>query len=200
MKMRSIVGIILSCTVLGVYSPTKLPTVTAQRSPNQGQLLANAQLSDRQTNQLKSLGTKVAIPSYIPAGFQVASVQVKPCPSGVRRFCPNYAIIYRNPNNSCFAIESTGGGIGDMPSADLEQEYAVNNSILGTSAVLKYRKNPRLSGPTLTGSWMGKGPFYRFTGAGSRLFLDTPTPELSNCKDISPQEAVRVWESLRYLP
>lgn len=195
MKMRSptITAIITAILAASIQSVT-----TAQR-PNQGQSLANAQLSDRQTNQLKSLGTKVAIPSYIPAGFQVASVQVKPCPSGVRRFCPNYAIIYRNSNNSCFAIESTGGGIGDMPSADLEQEYAVNNPILGKSALLKYRKNPRLSGPALTGSWMGQGPFYRFTGAGSRLFLDTAPPELSNCKNISAQEAVRVWESLRYL-
>ncbi|MBE9185260.1 hypothetical protein IQ270_11175 [Microcoleus sp. LEGE 07076] len=197
MKMRSprIITIIAA-----ILAATSIQSVTAQRSPNQRQFLANTQLSDKQTNQLKSLGTKVAIPSYVPDGFQVASVQVKPCPSGVRRFCPNYAIIYRNPNNSCFAIESTGGGIGDMPSTDLERSYPVNNSILGKSAVLKYRKNPRLSGPTLTGNWMGKGPFYRFTGAGSRLFLDTAPPELSNCSNISAREAVRVWESLRYLP
>ncbi|MEG3977988.1 hypothetical protein QT970_25715 [Microcoleus sp. herbarium8] len=197
MKMRSATIITIITAILAAAS---IQSVTAQRSTNQGQFLANTQLSQTQTNQLKSLGTKVAIPSYVPAGFQVASVQVKPCPSGVRRFCPNYAIIYRNPNNSCFAIESTGGGIGDMPSTDLEGSYPVNNSILGKSAVLKYRENPRLSGPTLTGSWMGKGPFYRFTGAGSPLFLNTAPPELSNCKDISPQEAVRVWESLRYLP
>ncbi|MEG4348924.1 hypothetical protein QUA74_04170 [Microcoleus sp. LAD1_D3] len=197
MKNRSPIIITIITAILATAS---IQSVTAERSTNQDQLLANAQLSDRQTNQLKSLGVKVAIPSYVPAGFKVASVQVKPCPSGVRRFCPNYAIIYRNPNNSCFAIESTGGGIGDMPSADLERDYPVNNSILGKGAVLKYRKNDRLSGPTLIGTWMGKGPFYRFTGAGSRLFLDTAPPELSNCKDISPQEAVRVWESLRYLP
>ncbi|MEG5040987.1 MULTISPECIES: hypothetical protein [unclassified Microcoleus] len=196
MKNRSPITITLISAILA----TSIQSVTAERSTNQEQLLANAQLSDRQTNQLKSLGVKVAIPSYVPAGFKVASVQVKPCPSGVRRFCPNYAIIYRNPDNSCFAIESTGGGIGDMPSAGLERDYPVNNSILGKGALLKYRKNARLSGPTLIGSWMGKGPFYRFTGAGSRLFLDTAPPELSNCKDISPQEAVRVWESLRYLP
>ncbi|MEG3876414.1 hypothetical protein QT972_03380 [Microcoleus sp. herbarium7] len=196
MKMRSPITI----TIITAILAASIQSVTTAQRPNQDQLLANAQLSDRQTNQLKSLGTKVAIPSYIPAGFKVASVQVKPCPSGVRRFCPDYAIIYRNSNNSCFAIESTGGGIGDMPSADLERSYPVNNSILGKSAVLKYRKNPRLSGPTLIGSWMGQGPFYRFTGAGSRLFLNTAPPELSNCSDINPQEAVRVWESLRYLP
>lgn len=195
MKMRSSISI----TIITAILAASIQSVTAQR-PNQGQVLANAQLSEKQTNQLKSLGVKVAIPSYIPPGFQVASVQVKPCPSGVRRFCPDYAIIYRNSNNSCFAIESTGGGIGDMPSADLERSYPVNNSILGKSAVLKYRKNDRLSDPTLIGSWMGEGPFYRFTGAGSRLFLRTVAPELSNCSDISSQEAVRVSESLGYLP
>lgn len=198
MKKRS--PLTLTFTAIIAIFTASIQSVKAELSPNQVQLLANAQLSQRQTNQLKSLGVKIVIPSYVPAGFQVASVQVKPCASGVRRFCPNYVIIYRNPNKSCFAIESTGGGIGDMPSNNLEQSYPVNNPILGKSAVLKYRKDDRLSGPTLTGSWMGKGPFYRFTGANSRSFLDTAPPELSNCNDISPQEAVRVWESLRYLP
>ena len=196
MKMRSPITI----TIITAILVASIQSVTTAELPNQRQWLANAQLSDKQTNQLKSLGTKVAIPNYVPAGFQVASVKVKPCPSGVRRFCPDYAIIYRNPNNSCFAIESTGGGIGDMPSADLERSYPVNNSILDKSAVLKYRKNDRPSGPNLIGSWMGQGPFYRFTGAGSRFFLGAATPELSNCSNISPQEAVRVSESLRYLP
>jgi hypothetical protein len=196
MKMRSPIIITIITAILAV----SIQSVTTAERPIQGQLLANAQLSEKQTNQLKSLGIKVAIPSYIPTGFEVASVLIKPCPSGVRRFCPDYAIIYRNSNNSCFAINSTGGGIGDLPSADLEQKYPVNNPILGKSVVLKYRKSPVPSGPTLTGSWMGQGPFYRFLGAGSRLFFGTVPPELSNCKDISPQEAVRVSESLRYLP
>jgi hypothetical protein len=196
MKIRSILTI---ATIIAI-PVTNLASVTAEESPNRGQFLANSQLSQTQIDRLKSLGTKVAVPSYVPAGFQVAGLQIKPCPSGVRRFCPDYAIIYRNSNNSCFAIESTGGGIGDMPSDNLEKSYPVNNPILGKSAVLKYRKNSRLSGPTLIGNWSGQGPFYRFTGAGSRLFLNAVPPELSNCNDISPQEAVRVWESLRYLP
>ncbi|MCU0545563.1 MAG: hypothetical protein MUE44_25900 [Oscillatoriaceae cyanobacterium Prado104] len=194
MKNRSVST--LTLTLIPAIAAASMQSATAEISPNSRQLLANTQLSQTQINQLKSLGVKIAIPSYIPAGFQVASVQVKPCPSGIRRFCPDYAIIYRNSNNSCFAIESTGGGIGDMPSDNLEQSYPVNNPILGKSALLNYRKNSRFSGPILTGSWMGKGPFYRFTGAGSRLV----NAELSNCSDISPQEAVRVWESLRYLP
>lgn len=196
MKILSLITI-ATITAIPV---TNLASVTAEIPPNRGQLQANSQLSRSQIDRLKSLGTKVAVPTYVPAGFQVAGLQIQPCPSGVRRFCPNYAIIYRNSNNSCFAIESTGGGIGDMPSDNLEKSYPVNNSILGKSAVLKYRKNSRLSGPTLTGNWSGQGPFYRFTGADSRLFLNTAPPELSNCNDISSQEAVRVWESLRYLP
>lgn len=198
MKNRS--PLTLTFTAIIAIFTANMQSVKAQRSPNQGQLLANAQLSDKQTNQLKSLGVKIAIPSYVPAGFQVASVQVKPCPSGVRRFCPDYAITYRNSNNSCFAIESAGGGIGGLPPVDLQQEYPVNNPILGKSVVLKYPKSRVPSGLTLIGDWMGKGPFYRFTGAGSRLVIGTAVTELSNCSDISPQEAVRVSESLRYLP
>ena len=196
MKMRS--GTII--TIITAILAASIQSVTTAQRPNQGQLLANAQLSEKQTNQLKSLGVNIAIPSYIPPGFQVASVLIKPCPSGVRRFCPDYAIIYRNSNNSCFAINSTGGGVGDLPPVDLEQKYPVNNPILGKSVVLKYPKSRVPSGLTLIGSWMGKGPFYRFTGAGSRLVIGTAVTELSNCSDISPQEAVRVSESLRYLP
>ncbi|NJK74626.1 MAG: hypothetical protein HC849_11615 [Oscillatoriales cyanobacterium RU_3_3] len=196
MKIRSFLTIATITAIAG----TNLTSVTAEMPQNRGQLLANSQLSQTQIDRLKSLETKVAVPTYVPAGFQVAGLQIQPCPSGVRRFCPNYVIIYRNSNNSCFAIESTGGGIGDMPSDNLEKSYPVNNSILGKSAVLKYRKNPQRSGPTLTGNWSGQGPFYRFTGAGSRFFLNNVSTELSNCSDISPQEAVRVWESLRYLP
>lgn len=193
MKRRSA----LIFTIISTLATAIMQPATAEIAPIIGQLPANSQLSQTQINQLKTLGVKIAVPSYVPAGFKVDSVRVKPCPSGGRRFCPDYAIIYRNSNNSCFAIESTGGGIGDMPSENLEQSYPVNNPILGKSTVLKYRKNPRLSGPTLTGSWMGNSPFYRFTGAGSRLVVNV---ELSNCTDISPREAVRVWESLRYLP
>ncbi|MGL5061999.1 MAG: hypothetical protein ACRC62_18665 [Microcoleus sp.] len=196
MKIRSLIATATPIAILAA----NLGSVTAEVSPDRGQLLANSQLSQTQIDRLKSLGTKVAVPTYVPAGFQIAGLQIKPCPSGVRRFCPDYAIIYRNSNNSCFAIESTGGGVGDMPSDNLEKSYPVNNSILGKSEVLKYRKNPQLSRPTLTGSWSGQGPFYRFTGAGSRLVLNSVPPELSNCSDISPQEAVRVSESLRYLP
>jgi hypothetical protein len=48
---------------------------------------------------------------------------------------------------------------------------------------------------TLLGNWLGaeNGLFYRFVGAGI-------LPSLSRCDNISPQEAVRVSESLQYLP
>ena len=48
--------------------------------------------------------------------------------------------------------------------------------------------------PTLLSQWLGEqnGPFYRFVGTGV-------IPELSNCSNVTPQEAVKVSQSIRYL-
>ncbi|MEH1830406.1 MAG: hypothetical protein V7L22_34555 [Nostoc sp.] len=48
--------------------------------------------------------------------------------------------------------------------------------------------------PTLLSQWWGEqnGPFYRFVGTGVM-------PELSNCNNVTPQEVVKVSQSIRYL-
>jgi hypothetical protein len=74
-------------------------------------------LSAAQRARLKSLGMKVVIPNYVP-GFQVAGVLTS-CPlnqpkTGMCRFGPSYAIIYRSSKNICFVIEGASGGLGDV--------------------------------------------------------------------------------------
>lgn len=150
---------------------------------------AEAKLTPAQIQQLRSLGIEIAVPTYIPNRFRVDKVKVQPCPPGSRRFCPQYTITYRGPNNTCFAIESTGGGIGGVPEGD--RTFAINSPLFG-DGLLELGKYGQSKTPTLLAQWLGNGPFYRFTGAGV-------IPELSRCNNISPQEAVRVTESLQYL-
>lgn len=150
---------------------------------------AGAKLSAAQIQKLESLGVKIAVPTYVPNGFRVDRVEVVPCPPGSRRFCPEYSITYRGPKNTCFAIESTGGGIGGLPDGD--RSFPVNSPLFGESS-LELGKYSQAQSPTLLGLWLGDSPFYRFAGAGT-------SRALTGCNNISPEEAVRVTESLQYL-
>ena len=153
--------------------------------------LSNFGLTATQIQQLNSLRVKIAVPTYTPPGFQVTSILIQPCPDRATRcrFGPQYTITYQGPNNSCFAIEAVGGGIGGV---DLASKLPVNSPVFGKS-FLNYGTGPGNSSPTMFSDWL-QGPelFYRFAGEGA-------TDKLANCRNINPQEAVTVTESLRYL-
>lgn len=63
MKIRSFLTTALTTATITAIAATNLPSVTAEVLPNRGQLLANSQLSQTQIDRLKSLGTKVAVPT-----------------------------------------------------------------------------------------------------------------------------------------
>ncbi|HLO48025.1 MAG TPA: hypothetical protein VK211_06340 [Kamptonema sp.] len=148
-------------------------------------------LTAAQIQQLKSLRVKIAVPTYTPPGFKVTSILIQPCPDNVTRcrFGPQYTITYQGPNNTCFAIEAVGGGIGGV---DLASKLPVNSPVFGKNFIY-YGSGGGNPSPTIFSDWL-QGPelFYRFVGQGA-------TDKLTNCKNINPQEAVRVTESLRYL-
>lgn len=163
--------------------------IAAAMSPIALAQQAGAKLSAAQIQKLESLGVKIAVPAYVPDGFRVDKVEVVPCPPGSRRFCPQYTIMYRGPKNTCFAVESTGGGIGGLPDGD--RSFPVNSPLFGESS-LELGKYSQAQSATLLGQWLGESPFYRFAGAGT-------SRALKGCNNISPEEAVRVTESLQYL-
>lgn len=154
--------------------------------------LSNSGLTSVQIQQLNSLHVKIAVPTYIPPGFQVTSILIQPCPDHATRcrFGPQYAITYQGPNHSCFAIEAVSGGIGGP---DLASKLPVNSPLFGKN-FLYYGTGPGNPSPTMFSDWLkGQDLFYRFAGIGA-------TDKLSDCKNnLSPQEAVRVTESLQYL-
>jgi len=96
-------------------------------------------LTTEQSRSLKTLGIRIAVPSYVPRGFTVSSVKTEPCPAksqrtatGVCRFGPTYQILYRNPQRTCFEISAVGGGLGG---ADPEFVFPVESQLLGKTTI-----------------------------------------------------------------
>jgi hypothetical protein len=178
----SMLNIVAGCVAIAPCSAAPLPE--------------EARLTQAQVKLLQSLGVRVAAPGYVPAGFRLEKVQAELARS-TRVGGIGYSLIYQkydsnSRKNLCFAIEATNGGIGSLPNG--ERSYPVKNPALGSSTI-EYGRYSEVSNPTLLGNWLGgeNGPFYRFAGAGA-------IPALSRCENISAQEAVRVSESLVYLP
>lgn len=155
---------------------------------------SDTQLLPIQVRILQATGLKIVAPTYVPAGFRLRDVQAKAERSRVGGL--NYVISYerydsKTGRDQCFAIEATSGGIGGLPEGD--KSFAVNNAVLGKTT-LYLGKYGVAQSQTLLADWLGgeRGPFYRFVGAN----VDS---NLNRCGNISPQEAVKVTESLRYL-
>ncbi|MBW4495440.1 MAG: hypothetical protein KME26_20595 [Oscillatoria princeps RMCB-10] len=152
------------------------------------------QLRPAQVQLLQSLGMKIAVPTYIPAGFEITILRAEILPGGAGG-TPRYIMFYRDSNNSCFAIEATGGA-GRNP--ELESSLPVNSRFFGSSYKLNYGKSAKAANSRsyMFSDWMERdGNFYRFAGTSEEV---TPASSKSACKNISPEEAVRVTESLEY--
>ncbi|MEH2077804.1 MAG: hypothetical protein V7K57_25965 [Nostoc sp.] len=180
------VKLAFSCVVTYIIASTA--AVIAQPKPSQTNSVTK--LTPTQLKVLRSLGLKVALPSYIPADFHADKVLVSAGRENVDSL--GYLVVYKNLSaDKCFAIESVSGGIGDLPSGT--RSYPINSPIFGRS-VLEQGVYGNAKQPTLLSQWLGSenGLFYRFVGTGI-------VPELSNCSNVTPQEAVRITQSIRYL-
>ncbi|MEH2160341.1 MAG: hypothetical protein V7K38_04680 [Nostoc sp.] len=180
------VNLISSCIVACFIA--SIAAVIAQPKPSQ--INSVIKLTPTQLKILRSLGLKVALPSYVPANFRADKVLVEAGRENVDSL--RYLVVYQNLSaDKCFAIESASGGIGDLPSGS--RSYPINSPIFGKS-VLELGLYGNAKQPTLLSQWLGSqnGPFYRFVGTGV-------VPELSNCSNLTPQEAVKVSQSIEYL-
>lgn len=175
MKARSLLGFMVSLTILGASSLPVLAQIP-RMTPNQ-------------KAALRALNIKIVVPAYVPAGFRIANVLTIKNSEGT-----GSAIIYKDKNNRCFAIETTSGGVGDLGG---NRSYRFNNLVFGRST-LEEGKFGISSRSTLLGQWLGSGPFHRFVGGGYISSVQIKY-DLSGCNNISLQDAIRVSESLRYL-
>jgi hypothetical protein len=169
-------------------------------------------LPESAQQQLKSLGIRIAVPTYIPPGYRWQTVVTEPCPAGARvdsngvcRFRPGYSIVYSNPqNNSCFVVEATGGGVGGVAS---DFAHSFNAPLFaGQTSIsfggLRMAANPkkaiasdlRRTYDVVYGDWLGTSPFYRVSTFYPRSVKACTTP-----RGLTPLEAQKVTVSLRWL-
>ncbi|HEY9692765.1 MAG TPA: hypothetical protein V6D15_11195 [Oculatellaceae cyanobacterium] len=158
---------------------------------------STARFSPKQIQILKSVGMKIAVPTYIPSGFKIERLS-----NNSDQYYKGYTVTYRRKDNSCFSIEAITGGIGDEP--DLQHTLPYNSPLFGKGRLnygkysdIDLRKQSPLS--EMTTGWMEPKnfqAFYRFNGA-NWYSSDKAKPKCN--KDISPTEAVKVINSLQYL-
>lgn len=184
LKISAIITTIaLTCITSITVNIAHHPSVLAQS-------LSRGKLTRSQIQKLQSLGIKIAVPTYIPSGFRVAAVEIKPCPAGQKppcRFGPSYKIVYRNANNLAFSIESASGGFGGL---EPEYKLPINSPVFGSSYLyygyFQGRNGPdRSLGKVMYSEWLqGDRQYYRFYNINS---------------NITPEAAVKITESLDYL-
>ncbi|MDX2100097.1 MAG: hypothetical protein SFW36_20165 [Leptolyngbyaceae cyanobacterium bins.59] len=81
-------------------------------------------LHPTQVNLLKEVGISIVVPTYIPKGFSLSKLSTEPCQpntprkNGVCQTRSGYRLLYRNSENTCFAVYGNftrgigGGGSG----------------------------------------------------------------------------------------
>lgn len=177
-----------SKNVISSYAPTASQNKAIQSVP---------QFSAEQIQQLRGVGIKIAVPTYVPPGFQIGSVR-----NISDAHYKGYKILYRRADNTCFSIEAITGGIGDDP--ELEHYLSYQSQLFGDGKLGYGRytdSSLRQQFPQyeMSTGWMPAAhfhTFYRFNGAN---WADGHSVKPRCNKDITPTEAIRVIESLNYL-
>ena len=183
------IGTSLTTALLPAQSlpPTPTPQLLAQSNGSQAAQtqIADLGVSEAQLQKMRALGMKIVMPKNVPPGFQLMDIFT----NDTDRF-KSYLLVYRK-GSSCFAVEGTGGGVGDIPAGD--RTATARNAVLGRGNIELYSTGGK---PQLVGQWMGRGPFYRVIGANYNF---NGGNELAGCQNISLKDAVFVAEALRYL-
>ena len=213
---RGLSSLLLSLLAVA-SSPLLALSVNAQINKQNHQFhnqLSASGLPPKQKEALRSLGIKIAVPSYIPNGFRVSDVQITPCPanakknaSGVCRFGPSYTIIYRNPDNNCFEVNAIGGGIGGP---DGKYSRKVNSKILGEvdlniSIANGFSSQPiseamgKLPQANMWTFPAGSSPFYQVATIEGKAVRKGKSTFCSDTAHMTPNELTKIVQSLDWL-
>ncbi|HET7273780.1 MAG TPA: hypothetical protein VFI91_01285 [Longimicrobiaceae bacterium] len=166
--------------------------LTACGAPTDSAAPETALLTTDHRAQLDSLGIPIALPTHVPAGFQVARVathEVGPAPMDM----PGYTIRYVHESGECFTIETARGGLGGPVT---ERQLAIYPDAFPAPADMPYliywtgdEAEPGFRPRSLFSDWIGGPPvFYRIASGGAVA---------GDCARIDPEVASRIAESLR---
>lgn len=150
----------------------------------------SALLSVEQIKNLKKLKAAVAVPTYIPAGYQLKAVEIQEPEAHIVAF----SISYENAAGKSFQIQSNNEALGDM---------AVRREIKGKSVYFAdttqesaefYTGRDENDIDTIASEWLCSLEKYQPKGS-----LIQQCFQLLSDKNISPDEAMKIMKSLRYL-
>lgn len=166
--MRHRFFLLLLCTLCGLA----LADSTAPASA--------AGLKAADASKLKKLGVKIVIPTYLPAGFTLKSLQVEP----KGNYGKSYTLEYSGAGQQSFRVLMCTEGYGGTPPGDQEQSFT--NPLFGKARLNWSAATRSFPNSIFVTDWVsqvrGKTPVYRVDG-----------------KDVSPEEAIKIAESLRLL-
>lgn len=173
-------------------TPTPLDLEAGPPPPPDSAFLAL--MTPEQTAEIKALSVPLVLPTSIPAGFAVERVSTT-SDSGVT----GYQVLYRDGGDRCFVVEYTTAGVGSSPSTDYRLPITAPLFDDGTAYGLNYgsytdselrRTFPE---PDLMSDWLSlETGAYRLAGAA---YINDRLAPPSPCKDVTPEEAVRIVES-----
>ncbi len=145
-----------------------------------------AQLSDKDKAKLLKLKTAIAVPTYIPAGFQLDNVSVETQPSAPGVY--SYFLKYNNTKGksfTSFTIQAANDGIG---SVDMQKEIKGRNPYFEGTIVVGLDEDK-----SVFAEWIGSKPQFQPKGTKYQMFYSLSTAALSR------QEVLKIMQSLRYL-
>jgi hypothetical protein len=150
-----------------------------------------------QTSQLTSLGIEVVVPGQVPPSFSIVEMRVSQGEPS-----PSYLVVYQNATNQCFAVEFAAEGMDAPPATENripiqpplfgDQGYSLNYGPFAAADI-----KAQFPDSNLFTDWMfGPSGAYRLIGA---TYIGNLFEARRGCKDISPEEAVALAESMTVL-
>ncbi len=123
-------------SAVSAAKPTNSTALETPKAPSAG--LSEAQKASFAS--FRELGIPIAIPTYVPDGFNLDQIITKLYPASDRqtrargfRERSQYSIVYRNAQNTCLIIRAIGGGVGGG-AADFE--FPTSTALFGEVVIL----------------------------------------------------------------
>lgn len=147
-------------------------------------------ISAADLRSLRAIKGAVAVPTLLPAGYELKQVDIQAPEAHIIAF----TLVYANAQGDAFKIESNNEALGDM---------AVRRQVKGTTNLFRdpaqetgvfYTGRDRSDSRTVASEWLCSTKKYQPKGAIPQCFQF-----LSESSGVTPAMAMKVMSSLRYL-
>lgn len=170
----------------------------------------SALLTANQSQSLKALGIAIAVPTYVPKGFEVSEITTQFCRSYQSRDAKlgcksvrGYQVLYRNLAGACFAVyghftAGIGGGAGEFA-------FPVKTALLGETAIGFGKSNydeKKPSDQQLNSPQPNLSSFPAYKPGTSIVYGMNVVENLNDCgvnQSITPLEFKKILQSLEWL-